>query len=322
MKNIFYKTVEALCIFIAIFPCLKAAAPVSVVNSLKGSVFRTLKGETRFLRPGDHIENFSEILTEEGGKIKFSDYFDNTYSLTGSGHIEFRNNILILKRGYLWIKSKQSTREFIIQTAHAFAAYKRGEAIISFDEQKRKTQLLVVKGKLRFGSLAEKMLSVDVQEGHFSFIKKDFNNERPRTPIAVGAQSLQKVTSLFEHFAPISIGNFELHQSPDKNVNKTLRKQRRSFAPIENKGRGPASFIEDKGTRIIVNIFGRQKQKTFVKTPSRTPASLGVPRTVPKADPFESALIKQYKKQTRHTDEVNSLIDALKSYQSDYSKSY
>ena len=286
-----------------------------VVNSLKGSVFRTLKGETKFLRPGDHIENFSEILTEEGGRIEFSDYLDNSYSLAGSGHIEFRNKILILKRGYLWIKSKQNKREFVIQTANAFAAYKRGEAVISFDEQERKTQLLVVKGKLRFGSLAEEIMSVDIQEGYFSFIKKDFNNERPRIPTPVGVKSLQNVTSLFENFIPI----------PTNNRNNLLREQHLSVSQKKivkaHQRRGPAS-IEDETTRININIFGRQQQKKFVKPLSRAPASLGKPLMNPKTDPFESALTKQYKRQMQHTNEVNSLIDALKSYKSDYSKSY
>ncbi len=329
MKNIFYRTLKYIASFVIIvLPCLiRAEGSVGVVNSLKGNAFRTLNGDTKSLQPGDHIGNLSEILTEEGGKVEFSDYFDNSYSLSGSGHIKFKGKMLILKRGYLWIKSKQDKTEFTIQTAHAFASYRKGEAIISFDEEERKTQLLVIKGNLRFGSISESIMSVDVEEGYFSFIKKDVNNERPRRPTPIGIKSFQKITSLFDRFIPTPIDDFEKTQLSHKT--KQLRERLLSVYQKDIIKRNKK--IREKRTRIIVNVFGKQRWKTPVKDRfsqgrsdrSRAPASLGTPIiSTPKNDPFESALTKQYKKQTQHTNAVNSLIDALKSYRSDYSKSH
>ena len=54
----------------------------------------------------------------------------------------------------------------------------------------------------------------------------------------------------------------------------------------------------------------------------RTPASIGKMVPTVKNSAFESELVDQYKKQMRHEDEVNQLIDQLKSIDMDYKKEY
>ena len=67
--------------------------------------------------------------------------------------------------------------------------------------------------------------------------------------------------------------------------------------------------------------FSTQKkapQKSFAKRAisSENPVNKG-----PKSN-FDSSLIKEYKQQMRHSDEVNSLIDQLKTYRLDFKKKY
>ena len=59
----------------------------------------------------------------------------------------------------------------------------------------------------------------------------------------------------------------------------------------------------------------------------RVPASIGsmapkIKRHTGPANSFEGSLVEEYKRQMRHSNEVNELIDALKSYDNDYKKGY
>ena len=316
MKNIFHKKSRFFtCILMGLVPVwIQAVNTIGLVISSKGTVFSELNGRTKILRPGDQLEKLSDIFTEEGGKVEFSDYFDNRYFLAGSGHVQIKSKTIALKRGHLWIRSPGKKRShFTIQTANSLTTYQKGESIISFDEQQRKTQLLTIRGNFNFGSITERIMTVSIQAGHFSFIKQHYNNERPREPVPIGLKSLKKVASLF-----------------DRSLPQESRAVQRSLASVSSTG-NKASYLASsntstyKQTRVIVNIFGRSPQKAAPATrePSRGPASLSSsPISSRKNDSFESALLKQYKKQMRHKKEVNSLIDVLKSYKADYSKSY
>ena len=317
------------------------AKNMGVVNSVSGRVFGTLGKKTKTLRIGDTLENFSEILTEEGGKVSFSDYFDGSYTLAGSGHLQFEEGILRLKRGYLHIHSRQKNREFILETANARAVYKGGEAIASFDDEQRKTQLLVTKGRFYFGGLLEKLINVEIGEGYFSSVQKDSNQGRPQVPMLIGLQSLKKALALFNYqersLASLSPPDPDgvrrgMPPSPEYREKKKqlvsfyhnrlagMRKKQKKFRPSYR-----------KKTSVVINVFGRELKRFPAsskkedipkkkKLSARRPASImGQPL---ETDPFESVLMKQYKKQMRHPPEVNALIDALKSYKSDYSKTH
>ncbi|MDC1174551.1 hypothetical protein OAT67_04120 [Bacteriovoracaceae bacterium] len=93
-----------------------------------------------------------------------------------------------------------------------------------------------------------------------------------------------------------------------------------------------------KKTSVSVNIFGAgQKVKDDYRLPAsqvkkpvvpkikkaRTPASIGgmAPKVKYKSR-FENKLVDEYKNQMRHDEEVNQLIDELKSVDMDYKKEY
>lgn len=97
--------------------------------------------------------------------------------------------------------------------------------------------------------------------------------------------------------------------------------------------RSPARVQPERETPVQVRVFGAPALKQVA--PSRAPASVKptqvekmlmqqrVPASVKQQeDAFESSLVEQYKKQMRHTDEVNQLIRDLKNYEMDYSTGY
>ena len=98
----------------------------------------------------------------------------------------------------------------------------------------------------------------------------------------------------------------------------------------------PYKFKPDysKRSKVIVKVYGQGKKRTpaskghkVYRAPvkaTRKPASMIDlnPQVKVKKDAFESSLLNEYKKQMRHSKEINSLIKDLKSYDQDYKESY
>ena len=83
---------------------------IGVVDKVKGNVFAAQKNTMRRIRKGDKIYKYSEIITEEGAQISFSDHNDHKFHLAGSGHVRCFDKIMKLKRGYLWVQSYKKKR--------------------------------------------------------------------------------------------------------------------------------------------------------------------------------------------------------------------
>ncbi len=90
-----------------------------------------------------------------------------------------------------------------------------------------------------------------------------------------------------------------------------------------------------KKSDVVVKVFGSGSAPVAapkamapvntIVTPARVPASVQAApaaTAVESADAFESTLLNEYKNQMRHTEEVNGLIDKLKSYKQDYQQEY
>jgi len=95
----------------------------------------------------------------------------------------------------------------------------------------------------------------------------------------------------------------------------------------------PKKFKPDYSTKSHVSIKIHNVPTTRLpasveiknhKSTSRMPASMTElnPQVEIKNDVFEKSLIDQYKKQMRHSNEINSLIKDLKSYDQDYKQAY
>jgi hypothetical protein len=175
-----------------------ASSPKGRVEYVSGRAFLVSNGTTKVLKKGDHIYDLSDVITEEGSFISFVNYFDQQFHLAGSGHIKVMNQIVELKRGYMWLESlSDSEVQSSIQTPNAFTHFDKGQAIISYDQYSGKTQILSIKGDFTFGNIFQDHLKVSVPGGEFSFISKDYEEGSPRQPTPVGQSAFKKLTGLF-----------------------------------------------------------------------------------------------------------------------------
>ena len=173
------------------------SGPAAAVTSTKGAVFEVLGDRTRVLKPGDRLERFAEVLTEEGGRVGLMDFHDHRFTLAGSGHLQLLDGDAVLKRGFLRIRSGQGKRRFSVRTANAVATYGQGEGVLSYDDASGKTQLLAIDGDFALAGGSREDMAVDVGPGRFSFVHPGHDGGLPRAPVPVGASSRGKVAALF-----------------------------------------------------------------------------------------------------------------------------
>lgn len=351
MKKLF-KSTSSLVVALFIASVGQAATPGAIVSQVNGNAFVMSNGQTKTLSMGDRVDDFSDVVTEEGAQVTLTDYYDHKFYLSGSGHIKLERNQLSLERGFVWIQSFNQRDGFIVKTANSKVEYKMGEAIVSFDSFSGKTQLMSIRGEFDLANAIETHLKVSVGDGQFSFVSNDYNKGIPRTPMILGEGSFKKVTALFEGVQPAATNLFPTHvasapSAPEKTVgrniasapekktgivklkksstfvnaaviSKAYQSEEKKVEAIKRKQYLQREFSTKSG--VAVHIYGQKK----VTAPSaqRMPAS-AAPAEVIKADPsFEGSLIKQYEGQMRHSNEVNQLIDELKNYEQDYQSEY
>jgi len=429
MKRLFKNTRSSLLItLIAGFGFMAnafAIAPIAMVGSVKGNAFIHHLGKTKKVKVGDHIHNFSEIFTEVGSQVSFSDYYDHQFHLSGSGHVKLNGKTLELKGGYLWLQSYNREESFAVETANAHVNYMYGESVISFDAYSGKSQLMTISGGWDFSNKFEKYRTARLQDGQFSFISKDYENGSPRQPTPIGQASYKKVVSLFGGVKTLdqqASRDFQLHAAKPAEVERTktipMVKRSRGIAShvegdqfparseptdstalireIANGGKATApavtptykpkyrapvvktpssstekdsfmryynsrlnkmkpkkrvaknkvDYSKKSGAKVYVfgadwtptahkekgdiRIYNKKRFEAAQKTavaPKKVAPKKRAPASVPKSveapkDVFESTLRREYKKQTRHTNEVNDLINELESYDQDYQRSY
>lgn len=387
MRKLF-KNISQISLLLGFFLSMEifAGSPVAVVTDLKGKAFYSLNGKTKEISIQDHIYDFGEIFTEVGSQITLTDYHDHKFHMAGSGHLQFLNRTIELKKGYIWLQSFNKGEEFAFQTANGVVKYKYGESIISFDAITGKTQILVVKGFFDLENSLNNYSKVTVRDGQFSFVSNDYNDGHPRSPTLIGFSSYKKVTALFDGIHPEVKGQSLSEKTLEKksrsiaqensvdilksNLASEGEKSYRPSASQKTKMKGVVYLIEDKKSQtkkredllnfynkkmhgltkikkkkfrpsygkksnVKVRVFGKkQYQRTPAssvapkriyrrKSYTRKPASVGkmIPQ-VKKNGTFHNGLLKEYKKQMRHSNEVNSLIDELKTFDQDYKKSY
>jgi len=386
---------------------------LAVVDDIRGHAFLVQEGKTKQLRVGDFLNDFSEIITEEGAQVSFSDFYDHQYHLSGSGHVKILNKMIELVRGYFWVQSYRPTKiPFMVQTANSFVKYYDGEAIISFDSFSGKTQIMVVKGDFRIGNILhkERHFDVDVADGEFSFVDNEFDSGNPRKTTRVGYSSFQKVLTLFVDVKPLDKDNDlyrEIKRIPKKQKvalkvarrqaigkmdrdsiltkyiqekvphvkNKKITKDKFIYLRLDRKSYGKGTKVFRRYYSNILKKINKEKKKKKVvkfrpnyKKKSGVPIYIFAPRVhfpvsgkkirrgkmgpgkkakgryskkmkrqakikrvykkrsrqqlkTDKSD-FEKTLVNEYKNQMRHSDEVNSLIEDLKSYEQDFKKNY
>lgn len=373
-----------------------AAKPVALVNQVKGKAFAIESGTTRFLKAGDHVNDQTQVVTEEGGQLSFSDYYDHQYHLAGSGQVRIVSNVIELIVGYLWVQTyKQTKNAFFIQTPNAVVSYVDGEAVVSYDGLKGKTQLYSLNGDFEFAHLIKQDFKEVVSRGQFSFVSNDFENGAPRRATELGKDSYDRVRMVFYGVNPIEKRNPLLDSYESSAAFQVPQNQQRTPASMTDLGSVPSGNVpssgkiifanEDKEKKLeqqdrILSDYYQEKISKWSTPPSkkvfkpsyekksdvvlriygqenRAPAALkrrGTPESLPvkkapaekvpapsrgrgpaslpttlsdqsssnDSDAFSESLMDEYKKQMRHSKEVNGLIQDLKNYKQDYQVNY
>ncbi len=341
-------------------------ASLGLIRNIKGNSFVSSKSQSlKVAKTGDSIEDFAEVITEEGASVTIALTHDQLLHLSGSTQVRFFNKMLELKRGYVWLQSKKSGGINNIQTANADFRFTTGEGVYSFDPGKGKSQVLVISGEQTIANINRVDNYTALREGEFSFVSLDYEEGSPRAPTRIGGSSFSKVIALFEGVEPLGPHTY---QAPEN----SKRVSGRSIASVmeESAPKGKIIYIEDKShekervrelellnyhqkqlvkiaapkpvkkwkptyeksSNVKVKIFGAgsassssgRAPASVAPTSSvvRSPASLGRMAPSIEDDVFKKSLVDEYKKQMRHSKEVNSLIKELESVDQDFSESY
>lgn len=340
------------------------AKDVAMITQLKGNAFVFGSGYSKALKFGSKLQDQVEIMVEDGAVVSVEDYYGHTYHLTGGSHIKFFSNIVELKSGKIWVNSKNHMDKYIVQTANGIANFHKGQFVISYDNYKFKTQLMVMQGEIDFHNVLQPELNVVVASGQFSLVDKKYNQGLPRTPTKVGKESYTQVKLAFHGIDALEKVEFDTTLGEQK-----MRKPARSIASVvtedlttstQARGKiifipkrkpvhrnpasvgGPMEYYQDflktakKPKKVVkkktpVYIFGEldkpvkitKAPKVVVPASSRRPASVDAFQVVEEINSaFEKSLNKALQQNKRHSDEVNSLIDDLESYDQNYQKNY
>jgi len=251
MKALFKNTNKILLIFLFFTPALKAK-DIAVVQNIFGNVFVFNDGKVKTLKKGDVVKDLSEVVTEEGSQVTLSDFYDHVFHLSGSGNIKFFNKAMELKKGYLWLQSYQnSEHSFFIHTANSHVRYTSGEGIISYDTSTGRTQALTLDGSLAVKNPILNFPEVDVPEGSFSVVDKEYESGQPRWSTKVGYNSFTKIMQLFSNVTPIDKNNRLMRETIASQQDKGVVEMK---SRADEKTRAPASKSKKPGKIIFVNV--------------------------------------------------------------------
>lgn len=315
------------------------AKPVAQVTDISGTVFViTPEGKTHTLKVNDHLDMQSEVMVDEGAAVTFNDYYDATYHLTGGSHVKLYDKSLQLKKGKTWVQSQGSRHPLALTTANGHADFWKGEFIATFDQVSSRSQVLVVNGEVEVSNILDKDLKYSVPAGSFTLIDPDVANGTPRAPTKVGLNSLSSALAEFKALpekptrsAPArGIASVEA-AAPAKGEIIFIKSHR---LPASVKGSARAYFkkkIKPQSAHLThapIRIYGvepkHNKALTTVAIPApapRVPASVSPVELPKKTAPFgkidqefADSLKKEVAEQPKHSKELQSLIEDLKSY--------
>ncbi len=310
------------------------------IIDLKGEGFISYKGKTRELKKGETLEIGAEIVIEHSGQVTFTDNADHRFYLGNSSSARVYGGSVELREGDIWFQSLNKNDDFKILSANAAVTYQGGEAIISYDSLKGKTQLMVINGIMTLANLRATELNLKVSEGHFSFIENAYEDGAPRDPTPVGERTYGRLISLFKGVSPLDKNSLAIFKANDKlethpTASREVASVHDKVVPKESKmlDEYKSSLLDKKKLlktvttktnkkkgkgdpdKFIVHIYGLKGLPTSEKvlTPevkTRAPASvveheMPAEMVIPLVNPYN----KDYKDSTKESDK---LIDDLK----------
>lgn len=348
---------------------LNLYAYVATVIEVSGNAFSFSKSSPKTLQYGEEIADMTDLMVEDGSTLSIATRDEKVIHVSGGSLLKLYSGIIELKNGHVWISSTNKT-EAIINSSNANARFGEGEFIYSFNNISGKTQVLVLRGDVKFSNSLEPELNVKVSSGYFSIVDPEYKNSLPRTPTRVGLKSYKESKETFAGFKDIDDTNYEQSIWGEKTKKQTAS---RDIASVKRKSstkgklyyiksskssRKPAStgeamnyYLEikkknQKRNKPIKNnkaapirYFGLMSKPALKESSAeaeikknpknegsteRSPASIGRNKLIQdlKKSAFEKSIEAQIPKNRRNPDEVNKLIDELKTYNQDYKKKY
>jgi len=190
-----------------------------------------------------------------------------------------------LRDGDMWFQSLNKDDTFKIQTANSIIDYQGGEAIITYDSLKGKTQLMVINGLMKLSNLRNTELNLSVSEGHFSFVENSYEDGMPRDPTPVGEKTYAQLVSLFSGVAPMDKNAVRMFK--DENVAHTSSEPKAE--PKEEKlkvERKIASVVSPDDSVLIEeyknNLLNKHSKLTAPKKKNLTEVKSHVVHAAPK----------------------------------------
>lgn len=237
------------------FNIIAAEVQFGRVVDLKGEGFISSNGKTREMKKGDVIEMGAEIVIEHHGQVTFTDNADHRFHLGNASSAAVSGKGIELRSGDLWFQSLNKNDTYTIKTANAFVEYTGGEAILTYDSSKGKSQLMVINGMMKLANLRQTELNLTVGEGLFSFIDNAYEEGAPRDPTPVGEKTYGQLVSLFSGIAPMDKHSEEIFKGHDKKETSHVA------------SRAVASVHEDKKTEVEPNLIEEYKNSLLEKKP-------------------------------------------------------
>jgi hypothetical protein len=343
MKTSITKLKSSLLLSLTFFAAAAWSKPVAQVIEVKGQVFViTAEGKTKSLKVNDHVEEKSEVMVGEDGDITLNDYYDATYHMTQGSHLKFFNKSVQLKRGKTWVQSLNARHPLVLTTANGHVDFWKGEFITTFDQNSSKTQILVVNGEVEVSNVLDKNVKQTVAAGTFTMLDPESENGLPRSPTRVGLASLNSALAEFKGLpekmreetpAARSIASVAEVTTPavakkGEIVFMTNGKETNRIPASVNGGahsyfKKKVSYKKASLTPAPIRIFGMNQQPTAAAAPRRPASvspmkSLVVPTKVGAElnidSEFSQTLRLEQGSQPKHSKELESLINDLKSY--------
>jgi hypothetical protein len=292
-----------------------AEQSVGRIVEVKGEGFISRDGKTKEVRKGDQLYPNSEIVVERSGQITFTDNADHRFHLGNASSVAVGANGVELRAGDIWFQSLNKTESYKVTTANAIIEYQGGEAILSYDVSKGKTQLMVINGIMKLSNSRTVELNMTVAEGNFSFIDSNYDEGAPRDPTPVGEKTYKQLVMMFKGIEPLDKKSEAIFKSegPAREIASIRHEETPELKPVATLPElaaytdklisPPVAVKRHRQTRLkqevlVVQIFGLKK--ATAKESVRMPASV-------KEEPAIAAPVDSAK-----TKETDSLLNALK----------
>ncbi len=323
MKTSHTKLKSSLVVLITLGSMSLWAKPIAQVQSVKGLAFViTEGGATKKVKSHDIIDERDELLVEDGSQLSLNDYYNSTYYLTGGSHIKIYDRSIQLKKGKTWVKS-QSRSPLAMTTANGNVEFAAGQFIATFDQATNRSQILVVQGDVNVSNVLDRDLIQSVPQGQFTVIDPEVENGIPRVPTKVGAVSLNAALEEFQmkNEAPLqmptvtkparsiaSVTALEVPMQVKKGQIIFMSSTALPEAVTPKKTvRAPASVAVKKTySDAAIAYYGTKAQGEVVsaRLPASTPQPIQIESTLKKIEPVRPG----------YSNELESLINDLKSY--------